>query len=161
MVQRASSNGHAICKDLGSSPTYDQWSFPPVKGFFHSKKSNPNTKIWAMCLNNLSQKLSWAYVKHPTTKNYQICSNYEFVLNIKCKYSGLNRDDNHLSELTGFLKLTQPEISGLHFTSSLKMCLPQTVYWCQLGCLGHKYCQRKPNFQDSKFLLYSPNGDLD
>ena len=27
MVQRACSNGDAICKDPGSSPTYDQWSF--------------------------------------------------------------------------------------------------------------------------------------
>ena len=31
------------------------------------------------------------------------CSNYEFALNIKCKYNGLSRDHNHLSELTGFL----------------------------------------------------------
>ena len=27
MVQRACSDGHAICKDPGSSPTCDQWSF--------------------------------------------------------------------------------------------------------------------------------------
>ena len=31
------------------------------------------------------------------------CSNYEFALNIKCKYNGLSKDHNHLSELTGFL----------------------------------------------------------
>ena len=31
------------------------------------------------------------------------CSNYKFTLNIKCKYNGLSRDHNHLSELTGFL----------------------------------------------------------
>ena len=31
------------------------------------------------------------------------CFNYEFVLNIKCKYNGLSRDHNHLFELTGFL----------------------------------------------------------
>ena len=31
------------------------------------------------------------------------CSNYEFALNIKCKYNGLSRDHNHQSELTGFL----------------------------------------------------------
>ena len=27
MVQCSGSNGHSICKDLGSSPTYDQWNF--------------------------------------------------------------------------------------------------------------------------------------
>ena len=32
------------------------------------------------------------------------CSNYEFALNIKCKYNVLSRDHNHLSELKGFLK---------------------------------------------------------
>ena len=31
------------------------------------------------------------------------CFNYEFAFNIKCKYSGLSRDHNHQSELTGFL----------------------------------------------------------
>ena len=36
MVQRIYSNGYAICKDLGSSPTYDQWSFSPVIRFPHS-----------------------------------------------------------------------------------------------------------------------------
>ena len=30
-------NGHAICKDLGSSPTYDQWSFSLVTRFLHSR----------------------------------------------------------------------------------------------------------------------------
>ena len=28
--------GYAICKDLGSSPTYGQWSFLPVTWFLHS-----------------------------------------------------------------------------------------------------------------------------
>ena len=32
------------------------------------------------------------------------CSIYEFILNIKCKYNGLRRDHNQLSELTGFLR---------------------------------------------------------
>ena len=36
MVQCACSNGYAICKDLGSSPTYDQCSFSPVTRFLHS-----------------------------------------------------------------------------------------------------------------------------
>ena len=31
------------------------------------------------------------------------CSNYKYALNIKCKYNGLSRDHNQLSELTGFL----------------------------------------------------------
>ena len=31
------------------------------------------------------------------------CSNYEFALNIMCKYNGLSRGHNHLSELTGCL----------------------------------------------------------
>ena len=31
------------------------------------------------------------------------CSSYEFALNITCKYNGLSRDHNHLSDLTGFL----------------------------------------------------------
>ena len=31
------------------------------------------------------------------------CYHYESALNIKCKYNGLSRDCNHLSELTGFL----------------------------------------------------------
>ena len=35
-VQHACSNGHAICKDLGLSPTYDQWSFSLVTRFLHS-----------------------------------------------------------------------------------------------------------------------------
>ena len=38
-----------------------------------------------------------------TPGTYQIGSNYEIALNIKCKYNGLSRDHNHLSELTGFL----------------------------------------------------------
>ena len=40
-----------------------------------------------------------------STKFFRImkCSNYEFALNIKCKYSRLSRDHNHLSELTEFL----------------------------------------------------------
>ena len=38
-------NDHAICKDLGSSPTYDQWSFSLKK--FH-------TNICFMYLNNLA-----------------------------------------------------------------------------------------------------------
>ena len=29
-------NRHAICKDLGTSPTYDQWSFSPVIRFLYS-----------------------------------------------------------------------------------------------------------------------------
>ena len=29
-----------------------------------------------------------------TPGTYQICSNYEFVLNIKCKYNGLSLDNN-------------------------------------------------------------------
>ena len=37
----------------------------------------------------------------------QICSNYEFALNIKCKYNRLSKDHNHLSELT------KPELSGI------------------------------------------------
>ena len=53
MVWSACSNGHAMLKDLGLSPTYDQWSFPPVKRFFHSQKSNSNATICAMCPNNL------------------------------------------------------------------------------------------------------------
>ena len=36
-------------------------------------------------------------------RTHQICSNYEFAFNIKCKYNGLSRDHNHLSGLTGFL----------------------------------------------------------
>ena len=36
MVQHACSNGHAICKNLGSSPTNGQWSFSPVTRFLHS-----------------------------------------------------------------------------------------------------------------------------
>ena len=38
------------------------------------------------------------------------CSNYEFALNI----NGLTRDHNHLPVLTGFLKLPEPELTGLH-----------------------------------------------
>ena len=41
MVLRACSNVHAICKDLGSSLTYDQWSFPPVIKFLHLKNQTP------------------------------------------------------------------------------------------------------------------------
>ena len=37
------------------------------------------------------------------------CSIYEFAFNIKCKYNSVNRDHNHLSELT------EPE-SRLHCT---------------------------------------------
>ena len=36
------------------------------------------------------------------------CSDYEFALYIKCKYNGLSRDHNHLSEFT------EPELRGLH-----------------------------------------------
>ena len=36
MVQYARSNGYAICKVLGSTPTYDHWSFSPVIRFLHS-----------------------------------------------------------------------------------------------------------------------------
>ena len=36
MVKRAFSNGYAIGKDLGSSPTYEQWSFSSVVRFLHS-----------------------------------------------------------------------------------------------------------------------------
>ena len=32
----ACSNGYAIYKDLGFSPTYDQWSFLTVTRFLHS-----------------------------------------------------------------------------------------------------------------------------
>ena len=46
MDKRACSDGHAICKDLGSS-------FSSKKAF-PLKKSNPNAKICAICLNNLA-----------------------------------------------------------------------------------------------------------
>ena len=36
MVQRSCSNGHAICKELCSSPTYNQRSSSPVIKFLHS-----------------------------------------------------------------------------------------------------------------------------
>ena len=54
MVQRSCSNGHAICKDLSSSPTYDHWSFPACKKVSPLKKSNPKAAICAMCPNNLA-----------------------------------------------------------------------------------------------------------
>ena len=41
------------------------------------------------------------------------CSMYEFALNIKCKYNGLSRDHNHLSELT------KPELTGLHCNNKI------------------------------------------
>ena len=50
MIQRVCSNSDAICKDLDWSPTYDQWSFLPVKSFLHS----PNAKICAVCTNKLT-----------------------------------------------------------------------------------------------------------
>ena len=46
------------------------------------------------------------------------CSNYESALNIKCKYNGLSRDHNHLSELT----VREPELSGLH-------CIYKLTVW--------------------------------
>ena len=55
MVQRSCSNGYAICKILGSSPTYDQWSFSPVTRFLHSKNDTQR-----MFPNKLAQKLSRA-----------------------------------------------------------------------------------------------------
>ena len=47
MVWRACSNGRAICKDQGSSQTYDQRSFSSVKSC-------------AMCSNKLAQ----SYLRH-------------------------------------------------------------------------------------------------
>ena len=35
-VERAWSNGYAICKDPDSSPTYDQWSLSHVTRFLHA-----------------------------------------------------------------------------------------------------------------------------
>ena len=41
VVQRACSNDHDICKDPGSSPTYDQWSFSSVEKVSPLPQSNP------------------------------------------------------------------------------------------------------------------------
>ena len=70
MVQHAWSNGHAICKDLGSSPTYNQWSFSPVKRFLHSI-IDPNANICAMRSNILSQSQQEHIQSHQTKKNTQ------------------------------------------------------------------------------------------
>ena len=46
------------------------------------------------------------YIKLPGPTKFVLimrCSNYEFVLNINCKYNELSRNHNQLSELTGFL----------------------------------------------------------
>ena len=42
------SNDQAICKGLGPSPTYDQWSFLPAAWFLHAK-------ICVMCPNKLAK----------------------------------------------------------------------------------------------------------
>ena len=56
MVQRADSNGYAICKDLGSIPTYDQWSFLSVR-LLHS-----------MCLHYLARGYQGLHVKQTKKK---------------------------------------------------------------------------------------------
>ena len=53
MLLRNLKSKYTICKDLGSSLTFDQGSFPPIKMFLHSK-IKPNAKICAMCSNNLA-----------------------------------------------------------------------------------------------------------
>ena len=54
MVYNACSNGYAICKDLYSSPTYDQRSFFPVLMFFHTQLDF-NTNISNKLALNLSE----------------------------------------------------------------------------------------------------------
>ena len=44
LKNNACSNGHAICKDLVSSPTYDQWSFPPTRFLQSPIETQPNVK---------------------------------------------------------------------------------------------------------------------
>ena len=63
-------NGHAICKDLGSSPTYDQRSFPPVTSFF--SLNNHTSKLRSMPYALINQlKAIRDIVKHPTKKRHR------------------------------------------------------------------------------------------
>ena len=50
MVQSTCSNDHAICKDLGSSPTHDhdQWSFSPVNEALTSVPCAPKNQLKAI-----------------------------------------------------------------------------------------------------------------
>ena len=61
------------------------------------------------------------------------CSNYEFALNIKCKYHGLSRNHNHLSELT------EPGLSGLHCISLRAQTVLRGVV--EGGSVGSKVSQ--------------------
>ena len=69
MVQSACCYDHAICKDPGSSPTYDQWFFLLKRGF-STQQSNPNANICVMCPNYLACKLSGAHVKQQQNVEY-------------------------------------------------------------------------------------------
>ena len=80
--------------------------------FFH-------TILYFNCI--LANKVQSTSLKLPGPTKFALiirCSNYEFALNIKCKYNGLSRGHNHLSELTGFLK---PELSGMHCSSNVDL----------------------------------------
>ena len=50
-VCKDKSNDHAICKNLCSSPTYDQWSVSAVTRFPHSAMK---PQCYHLCLNKLA-----------------------------------------------------------------------------------------------------------
>ena len=60
-IELCRSDVHTICKDLSSSPTYDQWSFSPVIRFLLSPIEPKYQHLWW----NIKNMLSVMIFPHP------------------------------------------------------------------------------------------------